>query len=203
MVQEVAAGNQFLTRELDAMRQKIFANKKVMCMVKRIAYLFLAMNIFLSFQAIALTAEQQEAVNLYKSGRYDLAAQKLMIAAKAGDVFSQSLLGTLYMAGQGVPEDKREAIKWNRMAATKGDLVAQYNLAHAYATGQGVIKDDFKAYMWANIAVSGLRSSDTDDVANQLRFFKKVAASALSPKQLEMAQKMSNDCYSNDFKGCN
>lgn len=172
-------------------------------MFKRIVNFALSLSVFLTFHSIALTAEQLEAVNLYKSGRYDLAAQKFIIAAKAGDAFSQSMLATLYTAGKGVPEDKREAVKWNRMAAIQGDLVAQYNLAHAYAAGQGLAKDDFKAYVWANIAVSGLRGSDSEEMANQLQFFKKVAASALSPKQLEMAQKMSNDCLLSDFKGCN
>jgi hypothetical protein len=104
---------------------------------------------------------------------------------------------------KGVPEDKREAVKWNRMAAVQGDIVAQYNLAHAYATGSGVAKDDLKTYVWANIAVSGLRGSDSEEMINQLQFFKKIAASALSPKQLELAQKISNECLMNSFKGCN
>lgn len=172
-------------------------------MFKKIINIALAMSVFFSFQSVALTAEQEEAVSLYKAGRFDLAAQKLTISAKAGDAFAQSLLAALYSAGKGVPEDKREAVKWNRMAAVQGDLVAQYNLAHAYATGQGVAKDDVKTYVWANIAVSGLRGTDSEEIASQLQFFKKVAASALTPKQLEMAQKFSNDCLMNNFKGCN
>ena len=172
-------------------------------MLKKIVSLALVASTFFALQALALTPEQLEAVNLYKSGRYDLAAQRFITAAKAGDAFSQSMLATLYTAGKGVPEDKREAVKWNRMAAVQGDIVAQYNLAHAYATGSGVAKDDLKTYVWANIAVSGLRGSDSEEMINQLQFFKKIAASALSPKQLELAQKISNECLMNSFKGCN
>ena len=69
-------------------------------MLKKIVSLALVASTFFALQALALTPEQLEAVNLYKSGRYDLAAQRFITAAKAGDAFSQSMLATLYTAGR-------------------------------------------------------------------------------------------------------
>ena len=35
----------------------------------------------------------------------------------------------MYYEGQGVPQDKKEAVKWWRLAAGQRDEQAQYNLA--------------------------------------------------------------------------
>ena len=48
-------------------------------------------------------------------------------AAEQGDVKAQFNLGVMYAWGEGVPEDKAEAVRWYRMAAEQGDAGAQYN----------------------------------------------------------------------------
>lgn len=53
--------------------------KGLCAMLKKIVSLALVASTFFALQALALTPEQLEAVNLYKSGRYDLAAQKFTI----------------------------------------------------------------------------------------------------------------------------
>ena len=51
---------------------------------------------------------------------------------------AQFNLGTLYVKGQGVPQDYAEAVKWFRLAANQGHAGALHNLGVLSAGGQGV-----------------------------------------------------------------
>jgi S1-C subfamily serine protease len=79
---------------------------------------------------------------------------KLKSRAEAGDVQSQFELCALYVRGDGVPEDKTEAIKWCRRAAEQGYGAAEYNLGLAYLTGDAVPQDYIKAYKWFDLAAA-------------------------------------------------
>jgi len=68
--------------------------------------------------------------------------------AEQGDVSAQSVLGAMYVTGQGVPKDEAEAIKWLRKAAEQGEATAQYNLGNMYFDGLGVAKDEVEAARW-------------------------------------------------------
>src|SRR5579863_9938559 len=61
--------------------------------------------------------------------------------AQGGDRTAQSMLGSMYGLGYGVPRSNAEAVKWFRKAAEQGLAVAQGNLGIAYMSGQGVKKD--------------------------------------------------------------
>ena len=68
--------------------------------------------------------------------------------AVAGDANAQNNLGLMYVAGEGVPKNDGEAVKWYRKAAEQGHARAQYNLGVSYATGAGVPEDDGEAVKW-------------------------------------------------------
>jgi TPR repeat protein len=74
------------------------------------------------------------------------------MAADQGDSTSQYMLGYLYDAGQGVPQDYVQAAQWYLKAANQGNSDAQFNLAVDYHNGQGVARDDVQAYKWLEIA---------------------------------------------------
>ena len=74
--------------------------------------------------------------------------------AKAGNAMAQYNLGVMYYEGEGVPQDKAEAVKWYRKAAEQGYADAQVNLGVMYANGQGVPEDDAKALMFSNLAAA-------------------------------------------------
>jgi TPR repeat protein len=74
-----------------------------------------------------------------------LSARKL---ADQGNASAQYNLGTMYEAGQGVPQDYAEAVKWYRKAAEQGDAHAQNNLGTMYEAGQGVPQDYGEAAKW-------------------------------------------------------
>ena len=80
-----------------------------------------------------------------------LANQKfddLRKAAEQGDASAQYGLGGAYDNGEGVAQDKVEAVKWYRKAAEQGGAEAQYNLGSAYDLGEGVGKDKVEAVKW-------------------------------------------------------
>ena len=63
------------------------------------------------------------------------------IAAEQGDAEAQFSLGYMYDAGEGVPQDYGEAVKWYRLAADQGNASAQLNLGVRYDAGEGVPQD--------------------------------------------------------------
>ena len=50
------------------------------------------------------------------------------LAAKQGNTEAQFNLGDMYARGDGVSEDKTEAMKWLRFAAEQGHAEAQFSL---------------------------------------------------------------------------
>ena len=69
----------------------------------------------------------------------DLSA--LTAKAEAGDTFSQTALGRLYLSGQSVKPDVKSAVKWFQLAAEKNDPEAQAMLGELTQAGQGVPKN--------------------------------------------------------------
>ena len=66
-------------------------------------------------------------------------------AAEQGDVEAQLKLGTMYVQGEGVPEDDTKAVYWFHQAAEQGQAEAQSKLGFMYAQGEGVPEDDAEA----------------------------------------------------------
>ena len=81
-------------------------------------------------------AEYKEAVDWYRK------------AAAKRNIVAQSLLGMLYMNGQGVEKDLTIAIGWFRKAAQQNDAIAQYYLGMMYLNGNGVARDEELAADW-------------------------------------------------------
>ena len=72
--------------------------------------------------------------------------------AKGGDARAQYHLGFSYYNGEGVTQDKKEAVKWYRLAAEQGHALAQYNLGVSYDNGEGVTQDKEEAAKWYHLA---------------------------------------------------
>jgi len=68
--------------------------------------------------------------------------------AEAGDADAQYNLGLMYVLGEGVEQDFKEAVKWYQKAADQGDAIAQSNLGLMYQKGQGVEQDFKEAAKW-------------------------------------------------------
>lgn len=70
-----------------------------------------------------------------------------------GDPDAQYGLGRLYLEGQGVGKDARQAARWLNLSAEKGHYQAQALLGHLLVTGQsGVPRQGARGLMWLTVA---------------------------------------------------
>jgi len=83
----------------------------------------------------------------YDAGEYALAFTLFKELADE-DPYAQYSVGYMYANGEGVEENKKEAMKWYIKAADQGQVRAQYKLGVRYASGQGVIESDLEAVKW-------------------------------------------------------
>ena len=72
----------------------------------------------------------------------------LIERAQKGDADAQFNLGHKFYAGDGMPKDHTEAVKWYGKAAEQGLASAQFNLGNMYARGEGIPKDSTEAVKW-------------------------------------------------------
>jgi len=89
----------------------------------------------------------------------------LKSAAEEGDVEAQFKLGRCYYYGEGVEQDKAEAVKWYRKAAEQGNADAQNSLANCYALGEGVPKDRNEFRKWLRKAAEQGKIESQEDLA--------------------------------------
>nr|WP_321455924.1 tetratricopeptide repeat protein [uncultured Cohaesibacter sp.] len=93
------------------------------------------------FDVPRFVLKNTSAYSAYQRGFYLTAFALATKLAGAGDIPSQTLLGNLYLEGNGVPQDSKAAADWFALAADKGDREAQFNLGMLYVRGEGVEKN--------------------------------------------------------------
>jgi uncharacterized protein len=151
----------------------------------------------LLFACTSITAWGSDLVDgfdAYRRGDYRTALAKFRSAEASGTSLAQSFLGDIYYHGRGVTQDYKEAVRWWRLAAEQGFSAAQSKLGLSYDRGQGVAQDNIRAHMWFNIAASG---GDEDSVKGR-----EIAASKMTPPQIEQAQHMARECVNSNYKRC-
>jgi hypothetical protein len=74
--------------------------------------------------------------------------ERIRRSAESGLAVGQAVFGTLYMRGEGVQKDEKQAFRWFQKAATQGHADAQYFLGLSYMEGWGIEKDEKEAVMW-------------------------------------------------------
>ncbi|HTK84188.1 MAG TPA: tetratricopeptide repeat protein [Patescibacteria group bacterium] len=88
-------------------------------------------------------------INLYGNPKdYAEALRLFQLAAKKGDLWAESRLGTMYAEGWGVQQDFEQAKKLWTDGASKGFAGAEYNLGVLYQNGDGVEQDSKQAKFW-------------------------------------------------------
>jgi PAS domain S-box-containing protein len=88
----------------------------------------------------------------YRKGYYAVALQLARPIAERGDSGAQSLLGLIYLNGNGVQRNESEAIKWYRRAADQENADAQLRIGDMYSEGLGVPQDYSEAGRWYRLA---------------------------------------------------
>jgi hypothetical protein len=128
----------------------------------------------------------------YQERRYGTATRLARPLAAEGDARAESVLGLLYFNGEGVPQDKAEAMKWFRRAAEQGDALAQYNLGLSYAKGEGGEPDYVSAHMWFNLAAARFPLSDATN-RTAARKNRDLMAEKMTPDQIAEAQRRARE----------
>ena len=72
----------------------------------------------------------------YQQKEYITALKEFTVLAEQGDAVAQLALGRMYMIGQGVKQDREEAVKWLNASATQGNADAQFFLGAMYLLPQ-------------------------------------------------------------------
>jgi len=100
-------------------------------------------------------ADFNDGVVSYLTGDYDKSFKTMQSLAETSDHgYAQYYLGMMYMKGQGVDQDYRNAGEWFRKASEKSIPQAQYKLGDLYFKGRGVPKDYEFAYIWYSVGAS-------------------------------------------------
>jgi hypothetical protein len=124
--------------------------------------------------------------------------QTLRTQAAQGDAQAQVELGFRYKHGEGVPKDYATARGWYEKAAAQGDATAQLNLGVLYADGLGMPQDYMRAYMWFNLAAAHPRGDAQNSAADKRDQFGRF----MTPAQIAEAKRLTQQCQSQQFKGC-
>ena len=64
-------------------------------------------------------------------------------------------MASMYLRGEGVAHDPKNALRWERAAAEQGDPFAQYGLGLLYYIGEVIARDAKSAYDWISKAMAG------------------------------------------------
>jgi uncharacterized protein len=114
--------------------------------------LVLTFLLLFSGSFVVFADDLQDGLDAYNRKDYETAYKLFLPLAEHGDAEAQSVLGTMYVEGQGVPQDYKEAIKWYRLSAEQGLALGQYNLGSMYGNGQGVPQDYKEVVQWHRLS---------------------------------------------------
>jgi len=188
--------------------------------MKRFFVLWLVLTILPVF-AVEPDAAFQQAQVYYQQNDFLKAAPWLFQAAEQGHVDAQSLLGSMYLIGRGVPKDATLAQHWLKEAANQGHAEAQSLLGAIYWVGKDAPQDLGQAQHWlGQAAAQGLADAQyllgmmyyqgqgvDKDVNRALQLFSQAAAQghqaamaiykppASTPRAAEFAPKRLQDSY--------
>lgn len=123
----------------------------------------------------------------------DAERKALREAAERGNATAQSVLGMLYISGEGVAQDFREAATWARKAAEQGNAMGQALLAACYSEGEGVPKDKVESYKWLLLAAGQGDGPGKEVIKKEAKAQITLAEGALTMEQIAEGQKLARN----------
>lgn len=93
---------------------------------------------------------------------YARAFPNAMLAAEAGDLECQNMVGVMLSHGFGTKTNKKEGVFWLKKAADRGHAKAQASYADALLDGSGIEKDKIEAIKYYTL------SANQDEVTGKL-----------------------------------
>jgi len=116
--------------------------------MRHVSLLLVASLLFLHVPSSSIASSTDKALKAMNKGDFKAALGELRPLAAKSDPDAQFLLGMLYDAGNGVPQDQATAASWYRKAAKQNHLLAQLFLGVLCYSGQGVKQDYVEAAHW-------------------------------------------------------
>lgn len=129
-----------VVKTLDASRERIFEQTVRLGdgVVKKVEVALSAPQLSAAGQQSAREARRQD----------EVAMQKSLQLAEAGNAVAMFTVGYNYAIGKGVAQNDVQAVHWYRKAAEGGQSGAMLNLATRYANGKGIEQSDEQAVIW-------------------------------------------------------
>ena len=181
---------------------------------------------------MALADALKDGVVAWSKRDYKTALEKLKPLANKGNAKAQYVVGLMYLSGNRVIQDDKEAVRWFTLAAEQGSANAQNNLGLMYSNGQGVEQDYKQAVRWyTRAAEQGVADAQNDlgymygnglglpqdnvrahmwyniAVSNGEKKFalknRDIVAEKMTELEIKKAQKMAQDCVAKNYKKCN
>tara|TARA_R110002072_G_scaffold178222_1_gene334266 strand:- start:241 stop:762 length:522 start_codon:yes stop_codon:yes gene_type:complete len=148
--------------------------------MKKISPIFILLFTLIS---PSVHADFNDGVVAYLMGDYDKAFTTMQSLAETSDHgYAQYYMGMMYMKGQGVEQDYKNAGEWFRKASEKNIPQAQYKLGDLYFKGRGVPKDFEYAYIWYSVGASHAHKLSVNSIDK--------AKTKLSEEELKEADKV-------------
>ena len=127
-------------------------------------------------------AELEQARDLMDEGRYELAYEELMLAARSGNAEAEELIGVMYAMGLGVERNDQRAFEWYLRSSLKGHAGAQSGIGWYYEVGRGLPAIDLvRAYTWYTLSAIG---GDPDAAISLEEVVKKMTQEEIDAAQL-------------------
>lgn len=96
----------------------------------------------------AAPAWADDLTDAFAAADYKKVLEIAMPRAEAGDARAQTMIGSLYSYGRGVPQSYPKAEEWFRKAAEQGFAPGEYALGMFYRVGATGNRDDEAAFVW-------------------------------------------------------
>ena len=103
----------------------------------------------------------QTGAQALRAGDTKAAVEALEYAARNGEVAALWKLGRMYLDGQGIAKDPKQARRWLFTAAGKGQYEAQAVLGAMLFRGQSVPRDAARGLMWLILARDAATPKET------------------------------------------
>ena len=114
----------------------------------------------------------------------------LITKAEQGNASAQFSLALLYLMGEAMPLDYKEAFRWYRASAVQGNSSAQGSLGAMYRKGLGLPQDYIQAFMWYDLAVA---KSELDQERRVWARNRDSLAKKMTSEQIAEAQRLARE----------
>lgn len=110
--------------------------------------------------------------------------------AEQGDAQAAMIMAWISGNGEGVPEDRVEAVRWFGVAAEHGSVEAQSILGYTFAGGGSVEVDHVEAYKWLSLFISSFDSDAFVEERERAIDLRDEVAGKMDANQLDKARSL-------------